>query len=173
MDEATFKARMSRARLLRNDYGAGYQAGLRRHYHGETFGTPEDHDRWMGVGRDGDPRIELGRGYRDGFSGIEPQSRFGLQRQGTQMQVARINENGMNQIADALGSYHKLGRAHFTRNMLEAWATEAENNFNDGKGCQFEIRATDSALGRAVEVAITADGYDVETVTDEADEGAL
>lgn len=81
--------------------------------------------------------------------------------------IAHINVNGFAQIADQLGRHHKLGREHFTPSMLEAWAREAEESFNDGRGCGFEIRAWDSVSGAPVEVVITATGYDVEEVNDE------
>jgi hypothetical protein len=83
------------------------------------------------------------------------------------MQVARINANGFEQIADALGQHHKLGRDHFTSAMLNAWATDAENHFSDGNGCFFEIRRFDTNSGSPVEVTISAEGYDVEEVNDE------
>jgi len=51
----------------------GYLRGLRRHYHGENFCTPDEHALWMSLGLDGDPRrVDLGRGYRDGVAGLEP-----------------------------------------------------------------------------------------------------
>jgi len=80
------------------------------------------------------------------------------------MQVAHINSNGLNQISEALGRYHKLGRDHFTPSMLAAWAADAEDHFNDGNGCYFEIRRWDSNSGSPVEVTITAEGYDLEEV---------
>lgn len=83
------------------------------------------------------------------------------------MQVARINANGLEQIAAALGQHHKLGRDHFTSAMLNAWASDAEDHFNDGNGCYFEIRSFDSNSGSPVEVTITAEGYEVEEVNDE------
>jgi len=83
------------------------------------------------------------------------------------MQVAHINTNGLNQIAEALGRHHKLGRDHFTQSMLHAWASDAEDHFNDGNGCYFEIRSFDSTSNSPVEVTITAEGYDVEEVNDE------
>lgn len=83
------------------------------------------------------------------------------------MQVAHINENGLQQIAAALGEYHKLGRDHFTPEMLRAWAADAEDHFNGGNGCYFEIRSFDSTSGSPVEVTITVEGYDVETLNDE------
>lgn len=80
------------------------------------------------------------------------------------MQVATINANGLNQIAEALGVHHKLGRDHFTAPMLAAWASEAEEHFADGNGCYIEIRSFDSNSGAPVEVTITEDGYDIEEV---------
>lgn len=73
MNERTFQALARRAKLLTSDYGSGYTRGLRRHYHGEQFGTPDEHALWMSLGTNGDHREELGRGYRDGFAGLEPQ----------------------------------------------------------------------------------------------------
>ena len=72
MNEEKFQTLMRRARLLTSDYGAGYQRGLRRHYHGERFGTAEEHALWSRLGLDGDTREELGRGYRDGLAGTDP-----------------------------------------------------------------------------------------------------
>lgn len=77
MERARFESLMRRARLLSSDYGAGYQRGLRRHFHGERFGTAEEHEQWSRLGLDGDHRTELGRGYRDGFAGGEPDPLIG------------------------------------------------------------------------------------------------
>lgn len=41
-------------------YLVGYQRGLRRHYHGESFATPAEHDQWMSLGTGDDLRIDLG-----------------------------------------------------------------------------------------------------------------
>ena len=51
--------------------------------------------------------------------------------------------------------------------MLRAWAADAEDHFNGGNGCYFEIRSFDSTSGSPVEVTITVEGYDVETLNDE------
>lgn len=51
-----------------SDYWMGYQRGLRRRYHGEIFGTDEEHEMWMQLYEDSDDvRAARGRGYRDGF----------------------------------------------------------------------------------------------------------
>lgn len=83
------------------------------------------------------------------------------------MKVAHINVSGMNQIAEALGQYHKLGRAHFTPPMLDAWASVAEGHFNNGNGCYFEISGLHTVTGTPIEVTISDDGYDIEEVDDE------
>ena len=77
MNEAAFKARMGRARILSSDYGAGYQTGLRRHYHGKSFGDPSQLAAMAKAGLNGDPRVELGRGYRDGLAGRDPEPMMG------------------------------------------------------------------------------------------------
>jgi hypothetical protein len=80
------------------------------------------------------------------------------------MQVAFINTNGLNQIAAALGQYHKLGQYHFTAAMLHAWAAEAEESFNNGNGMCFEIKSWDSITGSTEVVTISADGFFVENL---------
>ena len=77
MDEGKFKALLGRARILSSDYGAGYQTGLRRHYHGKQFGNPQELAALAKAGLNGDPRVELGRGYRDGLAGREPEPLMG------------------------------------------------------------------------------------------------
>ena len=83
------------------------------------------------------------------------------------MQTAHINTNGLNQIAAALGFSHKLGQEHFTANMLNAWAAEAEESFDSGNGMCFEIKSWDSSTGRTEVVTITTHGYDIEDLNDE------
>jgi hypothetical protein len=80
------------------------------------------------------------------------------------MQTAHINANGIKQISDALGLSHKLGQDHFNAAMLSAWATEAEESFDNGNGMCFEIKSWDSTTGRTEVVTITSDGYDIETL---------
>lgn len=74
MNDQKFKAYMEAARTLGGDYAAGYQRGLRRHYHGEKFGTAAEHERWLAM--DGH-RQEQGDGYRDGFAGSPPRGFHG------------------------------------------------------------------------------------------------
>ncbi|AXW09996.1 hypothetical protein CJO90_05655 [Ralstonia solanacearum] len=82
------------------------------------------------------------------------------------MRIAFLNANGVNQIAEALGKYHRLGRDHFTDSMLCAWANEAEAHFAAGNGCHVEISRFDSVSGHPVVVEITPDGYDVEDIAE-------
>lgn len=63
---------MTLALQIEGDYGAGYRQGLRRLHFGSRFGSSEEHARWLRLGLDGDHRHDLGRGYRDGFSGTTP-----------------------------------------------------------------------------------------------------
>jgi hypothetical protein len=69
MDETEFHALMLRAQQLDSVYGTGYQRGLRCRYYGEKLGAAAEHEAWLRMGLLGDPRLELGRGYRDGFAG--------------------------------------------------------------------------------------------------------
>lgn len=80
------------------------------------------------------------------------------------------NENGLSQIHAHLSSLHKLGGDHFTRDMLLAWAADAERNMNDAGQPAFEISAWDSVSGRTELCRITDDGFDKEETNIEDDE---
>lgn len=75
MVESDFQSRLRRAQLVlsitddqsRKEYLTGYMRGLRRAYHGEAFGTEDEHCRWLNLGDD-PGREDLGRGYRDGIA---------------------------------------------------------------------------------------------------------
>lgn len=82
------------------------------------------------------------------------------------MKIARINENGMEQIRLVLEMHHHLRQDGFTREMLEAWAIKAQMNFHVTRECVFEIPSYLSFTGYAVSVEINDDGYDVEEVND-------
>jgi hypothetical protein len=77
VDEISFLMLMKRARNFselgaRPHYWRGYQRGLRRGFHGELFGTDEEHERWMRLADEGsdDADRERGRGYLDGFRAV-------------------------------------------------------------------------------------------------------
>ncbi len=80
MNQAKFQSEMHRAAAMRRlatdpteaNYYTGYIRGLRRRYHGERFGTEEDHALWLALADDQDPaRTAQGRGYREGLQGEE------------------------------------------------------------------------------------------------------
>lgn len=52
-------------------YWTGYKNGLQRRFHGDAFGTRQEHERWMSAAADKDEEIkEQSRGYRDGYLGV-------------------------------------------------------------------------------------------------------
>lgn len=77
MTEEMFRSRIFQAyrfKRLGDDTGyySGYIRGLRRLYHGKTFGTELEHKFWMSLCYD-KTRWEMGRGYRHGFAGLKPE----------------------------------------------------------------------------------------------------
>lgn len=76
MNQAIFTRYMDQAKFMQSDhpdYYAGYQRGLRRHHHGDNFGTENEHQKWMDCNRHGGGlRTLLQKGYVDGFSGLPP-----------------------------------------------------------------------------------------------------
>lgn len=85
MTEQKFKSEMRRAETMRGladpmmaEYWAGYIRGLRRAYHGEKFGTDEEHEKWSSAANSRDEsRKQRGRGYKDGLAFGEVSSRIG------------------------------------------------------------------------------------------------
>lgn len=73
-----------------------------------------------------------------------------------------VNEIGLNEIKEFLAKNHKLGGDHFTRDMLRAWADDAEFQLGEGNFATIEIRPWDSINGRAQEFTISVDGLDSE-----------
>jgi hypothetical protein len=77
MTEQQFQSEMRRVETMRrlatdpmqSDYYAGYIRGLRRAYHGENFGTPQEHDiRIALVNSEDESQKKQGLGYRDGLA---------------------------------------------------------------------------------------------------------
>ena len=72
MNKKQFQSLMAMAKTFqeldsdRSDFWRGFQRGLRRLYHGENFGTPDEHLRFLNC-RDGEFRKDLQTGYRSGF----------------------------------------------------------------------------------------------------------
>lgn len=76
MTKQEFRSRIKHAKgLLARcpHYIDGYLRGLRRLYYGPRFGTPQDHEKWLGFSHDWEPtRSNRGRGYLDGLQGLRP-----------------------------------------------------------------------------------------------------
>lgn len=86
MTEQKFRSEMRRAKTMqelsddpfRSDYWASYMRGLRRAYHGESFGTADEHKKWMSCINDNDEQHrQRGQGYRDGLAFAEISSSAG------------------------------------------------------------------------------------------------
>lgn len=76
MNESKFKSLMLRSDALyrgdRPDYYAGYQRGLRRAYHGENFGTEQEHELWLSLAERRDAASqERGEGYLAGLAAMD------------------------------------------------------------------------------------------------------
>lgn len=82
------------------------------------------------------------------------------------MQVTNysVNEQGLNEIKEFLAGNHKKGGDHFTRDMLLAWAADAEFQLAEGNPATIEIKSWDSIHGRTQEFTISDAGFDAETV---------
>lgn len=74
MRESQFKSFVAAAQAIGGEYSDGYRRGVRRHYHGDQFGSSAEHEQWMQLS---DHRQELGDGYRDGFAGLPPRGFHG------------------------------------------------------------------------------------------------
>ncbi|MFT3819838.1 MAG: hypothetical protein QM750_19870 [Rubrivivax sp.] len=81
------------------------------------------------------------------------------------MQVTNysVNEHGLNEIRQFLAENQKLGGDHFTRDMLLAWAADAEFQLSEGNPATIEIKSWDSVHGYAQEFRISDAGLDATT----------
>ena len=79
MTESEFQHNVAGANSLRSFYGLpdvdfwdGYARGIRRNYHGDNFGTADEHRLWMALANEtgDDQRRFRGIGYRAGFDGL-------------------------------------------------------------------------------------------------------
>jgi hypothetical protein len=82
------------------------------------------------------------------------------------MIITSVNNNGLQQIHNFLGLYHKLGANHFTPEMLQAWATDAEFQLGEGNTASIEIRSWDSVTGRTETYTITDSGLNFEEIAE-------
>ncbi|VEH23206.1 hypothetical protein [Bordetella hinzii] len=74
--------------------------------------------------------------------------------------VRTVNEAGLVEISDFLDLRHRLGGEHFTRDMLRAWAADAEFQMGEGNPPTIEIPAHDSTTGATVTYTISDAGID-------------
>ena len=91
MTETEFQSNVRAAEQFRRyakypeaEFWGGYIRGLRSHYHGERFGTDNEHEIWsaMADNHGGDSaRYIRGIGYRAGFEGISIQSAMNVLNQ--------------------------------------------------------------------------------------------
>ena len=82
------------------------------------------------------------------------------------MQVTNytINAIGLKEIHAFLAANHKMGGEHFDQNMINAWASDAEDSLNNGNLPIIEIKSFDSVTGYPATYQITDAGIDSEVV---------
>jgi len=66
------RSRAAAASAPSDDYLRGYLQGMRHRQRAKQFGAQDEHAQWVGFA-DSPESIDLERGYRDGFAGVEPQ----------------------------------------------------------------------------------------------------
>ena len=81
-----------------------------------------------------------------------------------QIKTYTVNKNGLNEIKKFLSENHKLGGNHFTTEMLNAWAADAEFQTREGNPASIEIRGFDSVDGTTKEYTISDNGLDSEII---------
>jgi hypothetical protein len=69
-----------------------------------------------------------------------------------------VNETGLREIKEFLARNHKKGGDYFTRDMLQAWAEQAEFQMREGNPPSIEIRAYESVHGYTQEYTISDEG---------------
>lgn len=71
-----------------------------------------------------------------------------------------VNAQGLVEIKEFLAANHKKGGDHFTDDMIQAWAADAEFQLAEGNPASIEIKSWDSVHGRTQEFTISATGLD-------------
>ena len=71
-----------------------------------------------------------------------------------------VNAKGIREIQKFLEENHKLGGEHFTTEMLDAWALQAEFQQGEGNPAEVEIKACDSICGWTVKYRLSDEGQD-------------
>jgi hypothetical protein len=84
------------------------------------------------------------------------------------MKITRksVNEKGLVEIQNFLRKNHKLGGDHFDKEMLLAWAEQAEFQLAEGNPASIEIRSWDSVNGATVNFEISDEGVSSEQSDD-------
>ena len=75
-----------------------------------------------------------------------------------------VNANGLTQIHQFLAEHHKKGGDHFDRDMLRAWAADAEFQLSEGNPASIELSSWDSVSGHTETFTISEEGLDFEEV---------
>jgi ribosome-binding protein aMBF1 (putative translation factor) len=74
LKKSLFDVEMTKAEVMggveRAAYWNGYKNGLQRRFHGEAFGTRQEHERQMAAADGDEEQKEQSRGYRDGYLGV-------------------------------------------------------------------------------------------------------
>ncbi|MFO0449533.1 MAG: hypothetical protein ACK52I_12885 [Pseudomonadota bacterium] len=75
-----------------------------------------------------------------------------------------LNERGLDEIREFLAINHKKCGDHFSREMLEAWASDAEFQISEGNPATIELRAYDCIHGCTMQYTISDAGIDAQTI---------
>lgn len=78
--------------------------------------------------------------------------------------IHHVNKHGLSEIKAFLDTNHRLGGDHFDRDMLQAWATDAEFQLSEGNPPTIEIRSFDCVHLRTMEYTISPAGLDAEII---------
>lgn len=71
-----------------------------------------------------------------------------------------VNAQGKKEILGFLAANHKKGGDHFTDEMLNAWAADAEFQLNEGNDASIEIQSFDAVSGHTETYTISQAGLD-------------
>lgn len=117
MTEQQFKNKMNYARAMHDNsddqrYWAGYIRGLRRYYHGEKFGTEEEHIKYISLADEAryESRQRMGQGYVDALSDCQrSDAASALGQKGGQATTERKRAAGVENMAKARAARKQVG----------------------------------------------------------------
>ena len=78
------------------------------------------------------------------------------------IQQYTVNDKGLTEIHEYLAANHKLGGDHFDRDMLCAWAEQAEYQLSEGNSATIELKSSETISGHTECFTISDDGLDCE-----------